>query len=506
MKKFYAFLITLSVFFFGIAAHDVYAEENITDGTTGVISENEPVNGSIWATMQPVVKHMSDGIVAEYGFVGEGYEKYVVDGKERSLYFQTFSATYTIPEDYDKEELVISVGLLEAITEYYERFTGEDSSFISMPGDNYRVIVKIINNSKYEYDYDENSFVVYPDNEIESYISYQYDKIEIDNEVISEEGVLFNDEAVRVMNQYTRVGNLAIKALVGDGKDITDEALDPLLKSAGYNGIEDLGKYCLDYYNNYYGTNYTSLDSFSIDQMKSMMRNSISKVVTQTETNGDLIALHFNYFYNVGISIGVGDTDEVLLTDDRENQMSHSVGEYMRDETLGDEYIQENFGKLTNEKENEGTFTVHLSGPDLENVYALYDFMTHSYMTFTAPKGKVIVRYVENINGTDLISPIELSGMVGKNYATEEKIFEGYELDEIEGNVTGEYVDGTLYVTYIYEYVLGEGGEDVEEGTENPSVPEIPQTGIDMAICLNGLSTISVLAISLFTIRKKLMA
>ena len=41
--------------------------------------------------------------------------------------------------------------------------------------------------------------------------------------------------------------------------------------------------------------------------------------------------------------------------------------------------------------------------------------------------------------------------MVGKDYKTEEKEFDGYTLYEIDGEEKGKYIDGTITVTYIYE-------------------------------------------------------
>ena len=82
--------------------------------------------------------------------------------------------------------------------------------------------------------------------------------------------------------------------------------------------------------------------------------------------------------------------------------------------------------------------------------------------------GTVTAIYIDE-EGNELIVPVTQTGKVGTNYATEEKQFDSYELILINGEETGEYVEGEITVTYIYAK-LGKGG-DVEV------LP--PQTGVE---------------------------
>ena len=97
--------------------------------------------------------------------------------------------------------------------------------------------------------------------------------------------------------------------------------------------------------------------------------------------------------------------------------------------------------------------------------------------------GKLIVRYVDN-KGNVLSKESTYSEKVGTEYATTEKEFEDYSLIDVNGETKGKYIDGTIVVTYIYEFTSGMGGDDV------------PATGITSS---NTLSTqdISSFAISL---------
>ena len=88
-------------------------------------------------------------------------------------------------------------------------------------------------------------------------------------------------------------------------------------------------------------------------------------------------------------------------------------------------------------------------------------------------KGSVIVNYVDD-KGNVLLNPILLTGKVGSTYITEEKSFMDYVLIDVLGDKNGQYIDGTLEITYVYTE-LGKGG-DVEE------MP--PQTGVEERITL----------------------
>lgn len=86
--------------------------------------------------------------------------------------------------------------------------------------------------------------------------------------------------------------------------------------------------------------------------------------------------------------------------------------------------------------------------------------------------GKLIVRYVDN-KGNVLNKELTYSEKVGTEYATTEKEFEDYSLIDVNGETKGKYIDGTIVVTYIYEFTSGTGGDIVETGVTTSNVLEI---------------------------------
>lgn len=82
--------------------------------------------------------------------------------------------------------------------------------------------------------------------------------------------------------------------------------------------------------------------------------------------------------------------------------------------------------------------------------------------------GKLIVRYVDT-KGKVLSKELTYSEKVDTEYTTIEKEFEDYSLVKVDGETKGKYIDGTITVTYIYEFTSGTGGNDVPETGINTS-------------------------------------
>lgn len=107
--------------------------------------------------------------------------------------------------------------------------------------------------------------------------------------------------------------------------------------------------------------------------------------------------------------------------------------------------------------------------------------------------GKLIVRYVDN-KGNVLSEELN-SEKVGTEYATIEKEFEDYSLIDTDGETKGKYIDGTIIVTYIYEFTSGTGGDDIID---------IPNTGIETNNVLEITTILSLIAlVSTIIIRKR---
>lgn len=112
----------------------------------------------------------------------------------------------------------------------------------------------------------------------------------------------------------------------------------------------------------------------------------------------------------------------------------------------------------------------------------------YHYYDVVAKPSKVIVSYVDE-QDNEIIQPIEIEGLLGDTYQLERKEFDGYRYKEVIGNESGEFVEKTTSVTYVYEkiryynvtYTDGvEGGmifEDViysvEEGMDTPVYEEM---------------------------------
>lgn len=104
--------------------------------------------------------------------------------------------------------------------------------------------------------------------------------------------------------------------------------------------------------------------------------------------------------------------------------------------------------------------------------------------------GKLIVRYVDT-KGNVLNKELTSTEKVDTEYATIEKEFEDYSLVKVDGETKGKYIDGTITVTYIYEFTSGTGGNDV------------PETGIDTSNALEITTLFSVITLITTIILRK---
>ena len=115
--------------------------------------------------------------------------------------------------------------------------------------------------------------------------------------------------------------------------------------------------------------------------------------------------------------------------------------------------------------------------------------------------GKVITRYVDE-DGKILLDETTTNGQVGTDYQTSPATITNYELKNVIGEEKGKYTKEDIIVTYVYEYVMGQGGDDT---FVTPEEPEIPYTGIDSEnyIIEYSLMGTSILGIALLLILKK---
>lgn len=117
-------------------------------------------------------------------------------------------------------------------------------------------------------------------------------------------------------------------------------------------------------------------------------------------------------------------------------------------------------------------------------------------------KAKVIARYVDE-DGKVIAEEETINGYVNDNYKTVLKDIYGYELKRIEGNTTGNMTIKDITVTYVYEYVMGQGGDDVPVVPEKPETLNIPYTGIEEESDITSLTGISALSLMYMIIVRK---
>ncbi len=427
-----------------------------------------------WSAIQPGSTKTSNGITVSWKYTG-----ITKNGGLRTI---NFNLTYTIPEDYEEETLIINPDIFEVIAWGQK----ESNTPYLMPRDTVKVNLSIINKSKYNYNYDENSFVIYP---------YTSDELEKDMgfNKITDEKVTFNDEEVNEVHKFYRMYNAALRELTKNGRKYlpaNNETLDELLKAKGYKGIEELDKYYLDFYNNKYETNHANLRDFTPKQISEILNGNNNPIEDGDdyvkEDNPVIVALHFDFLFNYAMGVSLDDEE---INDN--NQHEYAPGEYMRNESKGEEKVKKNLSKLNSNSKNSMNTNMHLSGPLMGNAYADYRITGHAHLSYTAEKGKVIARYID-VKGNVLHEEIITSGMVNKAYKTSALEFNGYELIKVEGNETGLYQSEDTIVTYIYEFVDGIGGD------------EVPNTGINTNNALEVTTVISMITlVSAIVLRKR---
>lgn len=447
---------------------------NANETTANESQEETTEEGYKWSAIQPGSTKTSNGITVSWEYTG-----ITKNGGLRTI---NFNLTYTIPEDYEEETLIINPDIFEVIAWGQK----ESNTPYLMPRDTVKVNLSIINKSKYNYNYDENSFVIYP------YTSNELEK-DMGFDKITDEKVTFNDEEVNEVHKFYRMYNAALRELTKNGRKYlpaNNETLDELLKAKGYKGIEELDKYYLDFYNNKYETNHANLRDFTPKQISEILNGNNNPTEDGDdyvkEDNPVIVALHFDFLFNYAMGVSL-DNEEI----NDNNQHEYAPGEYMRNESKGEEKVKKNLGKLNSNSENSMNTNMHLSGPLMGNAYADYRITGHAHLSYTAEKGKVIARYID-VKGNVLLEEIITSGMVNKAYKTSALEFNGYELIKVEGNETGLYQSEDTIVTYIYEFVDGIGGD------------EIPNTGINTNNALEVTTVISMITlVSAIVLRKR---
>lgn len=498
----------------------------------GITTPVKAQTTSRWSTKNPEKLTTSDGIeityeserVDKWGQSGSGDIKGIVN------------INIVIPSDYRQKDIVVAPEVFKEIASMFEK----DNMTINNnfhAGDTVEINYKITNNSKYTYYYNQKTFAIFTD-----------DTFNLSNGTTT----TFNGKTISKNEYFRRVYNTALAALIPNSKGtkMTDDAVSIALIEKGYNGINDIAKYYLDFYNQKYGTNHARLDEFNDGIIREMFsdrntdpiqlaENSVPSIPNKTlkqlpgknrdekltnagynnihefiqaeysktcgytitsydnlcevaekdffsyagmerdttdfvtETNEELLTLAYDYFYNKLLSYDLNHEVKNLTTGN--NTEHYSIGEYMRNPGKGDNIITEKFGEILPNNTYELNETlIKLDGNYTRNIYLDYQFKFNIQMSFSAKKGTVISKYIDGDTNEEIAPRETTEGLVNDDYQTSKKDIDGYTYIKVEGAPEGKYIDGVIYVTYIYTKVAT-GDVEVtppKTGVNQPSIPK----------------------------------
>lgn len=285
-----------------------------------------------------------------------------------------------------------------------------------------------------------------------------------------------NDPYLILNDAYRKAGVTFV-----DRTDTAEDILAQINSKTGGNYLS-IEEYVVAYYNEQYGTNVTRLVDLPDEALDNFFESQGSEEGGDynLETNADVIALSYDYFYNKGLAFGF--EEDEYTHDDSEDL---AIGEYMRDPEKGDASIIAGAGTL--EKETEGyqfTGNLYTSGNYILNAYLGYEFNLNLQFSYSALKGTVIAQYVD-VYGNVLSPDIITTDMVGRTYQTLAKEFDGYTLLTINGEETGTYIDGEIVVIYVYAPGNpGTGSTSGEEITPPETGVKTEQQGIYVTLML----------------------
>ena len=390
----------------------------------------------------------------------------------------TYSIVYTITEEYDIEANngQINLNVIDDELRVLEEIDP------SLPGDIGKFSVTIINKSNYVFDFDK---VIVSTADITGYQNFDKPTVEV-----------FDGNSINIKSSWNanRTGNAALKALGGTSDNYVEEALKNILDEEGNqkypNGVKDLDKYYLDFYSEQDGVEYTSL--------KEIIKQTTAGNAIAKETNENIAKAYYEYFYDTLITV-LPSNVPVVQSPAQTYEEDYSAKSYMEGTTTElEEQLKEEIGTIEADETKESSFNVVLDGPLTNNAFQSYSYFYNVNYQLQATKGNVIARYVDE-DGKELTTEVISSGYINTEYKSEAKEFDGYELIEVKGKETGIYTKEDIVVTYVYQFVLGEGGEEEKEEPTN-----LVQTGseVDYSLMTSALITISLMAIALKTKKK----
>ena len=309
-----------------------------------------------------------------------------------------------------------------------------NNKYIFMPGEIRNFSLKIINLSNNNYTYQNNSLYLKPvedDKKYHNLISYNKFKIPIPMYR------LYNSEPLKALYDGYNLSDDELK----------DENVAAKLKELGYtNGIQDLDKYYIDYFNKNYNTNFVSLEDLTTTYINKIWTNK-SKNGKTRETNTNLIKFYQNNFYNFLLTMRYNSKSDL------DNNI-YSIGAYSRKEKSYQD-LNATLLNITLPKTSKTAlepFFFHLNGPLTRNSYAGFTYDIEMGMTFNKvlKYGIVNVYYIDTL-GNLLTDKITMRDEIDTAYTTEEKSLDGYKLVRVDGPRQGIFKEKSQEVYYMYD-------------------------------------------------------
>ena len=309
-----------------------------------------------------------------------------------------------------------------------------NGKYIFMPGEIRNFSLKIINLSNNNYTYQNNSLYLKPVEDDKKYHNLiSYNKFKIPIPIYR----LYNSEPLKALYDGYNLSDDELK----------DENVAAKLKELGYtNGIQDLDKYYIDYFNKNYNTNFVSLEDLTTTYINKIWTNK-SKNSKTRETNTNLIKFYQNNFYNFLLTMRYNSKSDL------DNNI-YSIGAYSRKEKSYQD-LNATLLNITLPKTSKTAlepFFFHLNGPLTRNSYAGFTYDIEMGMTFNKvlKYGIVNVYYIDTL-GNLLTDKITMRDEIDTAYTTEEKSLDGYKLVRVDGPRQGIFKEKSQEVYYMYD-------------------------------------------------------
>ena len=329
--------------------------------------------------------------------------------------------TIIIPADFKDKELKIKLNI----------FNNDNYSLMLGAIRNYNI--KVINLSNNLYTYQDNSLYLKTTKIQENYL-----------DLIRLKWLKMAD----FITMYRFYNSEPLMALYNDNslsnEKLKDENITIKLKELGYDGISDLDKYYIDYFNKNYNTRFVSLEDFTTPYINKII-STTGKLSPIKETNSNLRKFYQNYFY---------DTSLVMKYNEKNSDDSaFHMFDYSRKEK-GYEDLNRAFKKINFLKSSEylfKPFSFYLNGVVKNNYLGcIYDIELGFTFNKIPKYSDVHVYYIDTL-GNLLSDKITMRDEVDNVYITEEKNIEGYKLVKIKGLQKGTFKEEEQMVYYIYD-------------------------------------------------------